>query len=244
MIKIYWLIFIVFFCFSSTGFSYEINQQTIQNLDKLVGIKYRKDGVTNLNGDYTTFENQVQKFDTPGLNCSGFVVTATRFILNSSKTVDQYRYDLNENSGVGSVYGQDWDFGRDLIMNISGKPYESILPKSESSQPDIQSAAERYGFNLHSVDNWDDVLGQIKPNKLYLLAFSRDTTIPGYKYLYYHVGILLMAPDGGIWLYHSTPDFGVHKIQMNTDSGMKMFQGEYKQKEDQVKRIMILSVKI
>lgn len=238
------LIICIFLFFHTVVYSDVIDLNEFYQINSLLGAKYRKDGVTNRFGLYTLFEKQELFFKDPGFNCSGFVLTMSRILLNNSINIDEARKDLNENSSSGSEFGQDWDFGRDLIMNITS-PYgfNIILPNSESSNSFDINAFKSLGFSLHDLENWKNIFPQIKNDKVYFVAFSRKAIASGYKYLYYHVAIIVKDSADAIWLYHATPGEGAHRIFMNSKQGMKKFQEEFKEKKGFPKKLLIIEVK-
>ena len=47
-----------------------------------LGISYRDDGTLDSQGHFTTFDQPDRFFETPGLNCSGLVVSVCRFLFD------------------------------------------------------------------------------------------------------------------------------------------------------------------
>ncbi len=85
----------------------------------LLGTPYRDDGVDDPAGRHTLFADQAKTFPDRGLNCSGFVVTASRGILGRPLPLDAMRRDRKGDSGPGAAAGEDWDFGYDLLLNVT-----------------------------------------------------------------------------------------------------------------------------
>ena len=51
-----------------------------------LGIPYRDDGALDDKGHFTTFAHPEEILDTPGLNCSGLVVSVCRYLFNKNWT--------------------------------------------------------------------------------------------------------------------------------------------------------------
>lgn len=216
------------------------NDLHVKILENFLGIAYRIDGTTTDDEFYTTFNDQNKSFKKAGLNCSGFVHTASKFLLGQSFSIDEVRKDINKNSYKNSPLGEDWDFGRDLILNIASKfPHKFINP----SDVDINSSTSD-GFLIDDMNAWKKIFKQIKKQNIYLVTFSKPTNLKGYKYLYYHVGIIIKDNNNNIFLYHATPKQGVHKTWLNFDSKMTPFFSEYKQSAKFSKKILILELQL
>ncbi|MEJ2716140.1 MAG: hypothetical protein P8182_03240, partial [Deltaproteobacteria bacterium] len=87
--------------------------------DTHLGIPYRDDGVLDSRGRFTTFNRPDEIYSTPGMNCSGLVLSVSRFLLNKNFTLTEASRDRQNNSGPGAAFGKDWDFGLDLILNLT-----------------------------------------------------------------------------------------------------------------------------
>lgn len=209
-------------------------------LAPLLGIPYRNDGVTDPTGRYTTFADPAARFGTPGLNCSGFVVTASRALLGRPLPLAAVKRDRKGDSGPNSPRGQDWDFGYDLLVNITeGLPRQVLL--SNGASPDIDAAdpAGLRGFPLHDATAWAAVLPRIRPGRLVLATLSK--MVRG-RLLFYHVGLLVADPAGRIWFYHATPGHGVHRLGIDRPAGMTALLQEFAEKHFGDKKILLLAV--
>lgn len=177
-------------------------------LDSFVGIPYRNDGGINEQGEYTLFADESRKFSSPGLNCSGFVLGAGRFIVNDNISLTNAKKDRFNDSGVGSSLGEDWDFGWDLVLNMSeGRNARLLLQDGGTANPLEYTGSNVPMIDLHAKHEWDRLMQRIHPGNLYLVDFSKPVTITGYSLLHYHVA-LLYAENEHIWMYQTTNQNG------------------------------------
>ena len=209
-------------------------------LSPLLGIPYRNDGVTDPAGRFTLFADPAATFTKPGLNCSGFVVTASRALLGRPLDIAATARDRKGDSGPTSPRGQDWDFGYDLILNITdGLPRQVLVPDGSSPNPDAADPADLRGFPLHDTTAWAAVLPRIRPGRLVLASLSK---VAGGRLLFYHVGLLVADPAGRIWFYQATPGQGVHRLELDTPAGLAALGREFAEKKFGDKRILLLAV--
>lgn len=197
-------------------------------LAPLLGQPYRDDGVDDPAGRHTLFADPTARFPAAGYNCSGFVTTASRALLHRPLPLEAVKRDRKGDSGPGSAKGEDWDFGYDLICNISeGLPRRVLLPDGTGGDPAGLDAARQRGFPLHDAVAWKAVLGQLRPGEMALATFSKD--IKGRLY-YYHVGLLVRDASGRAWFYHATPGTGVHRLELSAPAGMATLAKEFAEK--------------
>ncbi|WP_243310479.1 hypothetical protein [Fundidesulfovibrio agrisoli] len=197
--------------------------------DQLLGIPYRPDGVRDPSGRWTTFEHPEQAFAAPGLNCSGLDYTLMRLL--GATTVDprQAARDRLGDSGPGAPKGQDWDFGFDIILNLTDQLKRRwLLPQARAVSPADTGEAMR-GFPVEDRAAWKAALSQIAPNQAApsqaaLVSFSQPGRRKGYGLQHYHVGLILPDASGGRWLYQATPKSGAHKLNLASPEGMDRFQ--------------------
>ena len=209
-------------------------------LSPFLGVTYRDDGVTDPAGRFTLFADPGATFATPGFNCSGFVVTASRALLARPLPLDAVKRDRKGDSGPGSPRGQDWDFGYDLIGNITdGLPRRVLLPNGAAPDLDAADPATLRGFPLHDAAAWAAVLPRIRPGQLVLATLSKD--VAG-RLLFYHVGLLVADTAGHIWFYHATPGHGVHRLDLAAPAGMAALRAEFSEKRFGDKWILLLAV--
>ena len=127
--------------------------------------------------------------------------------------------DRNQDSGVGSSLGHDWDYGFDVIWNL----VEATEQKARLILPMQGNWDRARGFNLHKMDHWDDVLKQIKPGSIYLLSINKDTRKPGYQRIFYHVGMIIPQNAKHAWFYHATKKSNVHRMDLKSRAGLDRF---------------------
>ncbi len=208
----------------------------VKLLEPLLGIKYRVDGVTNIKEEYTVFEKPSITYKKAGFNCSGFVLAGARQLLGKSITIKEAIKDINFNSDENSSLGKDWDFGRDLILNIA-KPFKYRFLNYDDI--DINSSSSD-GIRLNDHVAWSDMFQQMKKSNIYLTTFSKRDKKD--RILYYHVGIIIKDDNSNIWLYHSTPKSGVHRVWLDFDKNMTPFKKEYPAVSSSNKKALILEL--
>lgn len=226
--------------------AYTRSQQPEALLQSFLGIPYRDDGAVDDNGLYTLFANPKARFSTPGLNCSGFVLEASRLLLRENIPLATAMRDRLGDSGPKSPLGQDWDFGWDLIMNIAeGRSPRMLLPGGKSMDPakNVLSGKMPRGFDLHAPETWQELPGRIRPGHMYLLSFSKDSSRKPYTLLHYHVGLLFRDPSGTLWLYHATGQKGsVNRRDIGSAEGRAAFLKSYANSGTVRKMIVVLEV--
>lgn len=209
-------------------------------LAPLLGTAYRDDGTTDPAGRFTLFADPAATFTTPGLNCSGFVVTACRALLGRPLALAAMVRDRKGDSGPGSPRGRDWDFGYDLILNITdGLPRRVLLPDGSRPDADAADPAGLRGFPLHDRAAWTAVLARLRPGELALAAFSK---VRDGRLLFYHVGLIVPDAAGHAWLYHATPGTGAHRLDLASPAGLAAFEKEFTEKRFGEKQILLLAV--
>ncbi len=214
------------------------NDLHVKLLEPLLDIDYRIDGVTNIKEEYTVFSDTSKIYKRAGLNCSGFVLAGARQLLGKSITISEAIKDTNQNSDKNSSLGEDWDFGRDLILNIA-KPFNHRFLNYEDIDTNSSTSD---GIRLNDHVAWSDMFKRMKKDNIYLTAFSKNVNKNGYKALYYHVGIIIKDDNSNIWLYHSTPKSGVHRVWLDFDRKMTPFKREYPENLSHDKRALILEL--
>ncbi len=222
-------------------------------LAPLLGVPYREDGALDTAGRYTLFAAPERFFTTPGLNCSGLTLQGARLLLRRELPLAAVARDRLGDSGEGAALGRDWDFGWDLIMNISeGLPRRMLLPggAQDGAEGDIARADGRFprGFDIHAPNFWPDLLPRIKAGHLYLADFSKEAGRAGpkpYVLLHYHVGLLVRAADGGIWFYHTThASRKSFRMNLATDEGKAQFLRSFSNTGAIRKMLLLIEVPI
>ncbi len=213
----------------------------IEIADTHLGIAYRDDGTLDSQGHFTAFDRQDRFFETPGLNCSGLVVSVSRFLFDKNWTLEEVTRDRQGNSGNNAQLGKDWDFGWDLIFNLTeGKPRRIIMPEPGNYTVEGSDGITLRGFDLHDSAAWQKVLSQMKPGRMYLGSISRPAPERGYRVLHYHVVLMLPDGKGGVWLYHATRRSHVHRMNISTPQGMSRFMSQFKGSRGNAKKILIV----
>ena len=176
-----------------------------QTLAAFLGIPYRFDGAVDELGRYSTFADPSRVYPTPGLNCSGLVLAASRFLLGKNITLAQAVRDRLGDSGPGSPNGEDWDFGWDLIMNISeGFSRSLLLPGGKSQDPATATGFSPRGYDIQQPATWRELPGRLEPGYLYLVSLNVDGRRKGYGLQHYHVGLIHVDGAGRAWFYQTT----------------------------------------
>jgi hypothetical protein len=203
-------------------------------------IPYRTDGATDSRGRFVTFGNPIQESPKPGLNCSGFVIDFARKALGKPFPLGAVTYDRENNSGPESRFGEDWDFGRDLILNITeGLPREFIGPIGEAGEDGFPAE----GFNLHDKSIWREVVSQLEFGKVYFASISKPWyRKKPYSLIHYHVGVILKDSESRIWLYHSTRLSRVHRYNLASLEGMAQFDFQFAQSRFGDKHILLIGI--
>ncbi|MDR2697579.1 MAG: hypothetical protein LBB40_03795 [Holophagales bacterium] len=182
------------------------------------GITFRVDGTIDEHGNYTLFSRPDNLFKEPGLNCSGFILAASRLLFRKNIPLSVAGRDRLGDSGAGAILGQDWDFGWDLILNISeGLERTLLLPGGAVADPAAGNGLSPLGFDLHSPETWRELPSRIRPNHLYFVSFNRPTKQRGYSFLHYHVGILIRTSQNDWYIYHSIKKRGVVRENLGNE---------------------------
>jgi hypothetical protein len=213
--------------------------------DTHLGIPYRDDGALDDQGRFTTFGRPDHFFDIPGLNCSGLVLSVCRFIFDKNWTLTEATRDRQGNSGQGAALGKDWDFGFDLILNLSdGVKRRVIMPDGREVNLDTADGMNLRGFRLDDRNSWTQVINQMMPGYAYFGDISKPAHQPGYKVIHYHVVIAIPDGKGAIWLYHATQRSNVHKIDINSPQGLAKFMGQFRGTRGDYKDILFVEAKL
>jgi hypothetical protein len=158
------------------------------------------------------------------LNCSGFILAASRLLFRENIPLAVATRDRLGDSGAGATLGQDWDFGWDLILNISENLERTLLlPGGAVADPAVGNGLAPLGFDLHSPETWQELSSRIRPNHLYYVSFSRPTKQNGYSLLHYHVGILIRTSEKDWYLYHSIKKSGVVRENLGNEQSRARF---------------------
>lgn len=205
-------------------------------LADLLGVPYVADAVTDGQGRWVTFADPGRSRNRPGLNCSGFVVAAARRLLGFAGSPAEAARDRQGDSGPGAHGGRDWDFGWDLVLNLSeGRPRRWLLPSGEQAVVAGDAAAE--GFAVQDAAAWRAIHPRMRAERVYLAAFLRRRAGAAFP-LYHHVALLLKGPAGSLWLYQTLPGGRVRRLEISRPEGFDRLRKMFGPRE----RIRILEV--
>lgn len=215
-------------------------------LSAFLNLPYREDGAINDAGQYTLFAAPQTVLRTPGLNCSGLVLEASRLLLRTNIPLERAVRDRLDDSGPDSPHGEDWDFGWDLLLNIAeGFPSALLLPGDATLEPAKATGFSPRGFDLHAPRTKAELLSRLRPGYLYLLSFSKDVTRKGYQMQHYHVGLVHVAPSGEAWLYQTTGKAGkANRRDISSESGWNSFIRSFANTGNVRKMLLVLEVEL
>jgi hypothetical protein len=213
-------------------------------LEAFLDLPYREDGAINEQGEYTLFADQSRRFSSPGLNCSGLVLEVARFLLGRNISLDEAMRDRLGDSGPGAPGGEDWDFGRELILNISeGFHRRFLLPDGLVANPAETTGLAPKGYEIRLDATWKELPARLRPGRLYLISFNVEGRRKGYGLQHYHVGCLHIASTGEAWLYQTTGGSGgVNRRDMKNEQGRASFRKAFADRGDARRRILVLEV--
>ncbi|MFH0958105.1 MAG: hypothetical protein V1897_05310 [Pseudomonadota bacterium] len=217
----------------------------VEIADTHVGIPYRDDGTLDDQGRFTSFDRPDRFFDTPGLNCSGLVLSVSRFLFDRNWTIDEARRDRQGNSGAGSSLGKDWDFGFDLILNLTdGVERRAVMPDNQAIDLNKADGINLRGFGIDDRQAWSRVIRQMKPGYAYFGDISKPSNELGYKLIHYHVVIAIPDGTGNVWLYHATQRSSTHKMNINSPQGLSRFMSQFRGARGDTKDILFIEAKL
>jgi hypothetical protein len=188
-------------------------------LQTLLGIPYGVDAVQDERGRWTTFTHPDKELSAPGLNCSGFVLAAACKLLGRTLSPEQATVDRQSNSGKNAALGQDWDFGWDLVMNLSeGFPRRALLPEGHVRVEGTDGLTQR-GFSMSNDTAWTKIMPRIMEGRVYLASISRKAKGSAKKIQHYHTALLLRDGKGRVWFYQTMPRGRSHRLNLSIDEG-------------------------
>jgi len=201
------------------------NASARQILDAFVGLPYRSDGAVDLAGRFVLFADPKTHFDSPGLNCSGFVVAAMRLLLREPFSLQYAKTDRLDDSGPNAAMGEDWDFGWDVLFNLlKGRFWQLVMPQGlETLDADVfaqHDGTSLRGFPLTDRRAWQQALAQMQPGSIVLADWSKPTNWKGYTLLHHHMALILPLESGERWYYHAVGKRGVERIGLHTQEGL------------------------
>lgn len=192
-----------------------VAQSPVDRLGPLLGIPYRVDGVEDARGRFVTFAAPEVPRATAGLNCSGLVVGAARRLLGYTGDPAPAARDRLGDSGAGAPRGADWDFGWDLVLNLSeGLDRQWLTP--EGPRPLAEDAGRVRGFGVHEAPAWEALRPRLRSERVYLVVFNRGQ---GARMRHHHVGVVLKA-GARVWFYQTLPGGRAHRLDLASPPGM------------------------
>lgn len=211
-------------------------------LTLFLGIPYRPDGMINDFGQYALFRTPDTPLPLPGLNCSGFVLAASRLLTRTNiPTADAVRDRLND-SGPASPLGHDWDFGFDLIMNIAEAAHGAlVLPHGDV--PAGISGRNAAAWDPHAGTFAAELFPRLRPGFFYLTSFSRHATPGAPARLHYHVGLICPGASGALWHYSTTrAGKAVIRLDLADPAGLAQFRHSFRNTKNSLKRLTIIAI--
>ncbi|UQZ89986.1 hypothetical protein C4J81_12540 [Deltaproteobacteria bacterium Smac51] len=216
-------------------------------LEKFIGVPFRVDGALNLAGQWVTFNQPETPLKGPGFNCSGFTVAAARELLGEDFPLNTVGADRQGDSGPGSPLGHDWDFGLDLILNLSQNHPRRFLPPqpvTDADQPPLfplrPGRALGWGLDIQSPE-LEGLLRQLRPGHFAFFVFSKPSGHFPAGVSYYHVGIII--PDNsGIWLYHTTRQSRTYRLNLGDPAGMSRLRRSFPAIKGGERRVFMVEV--
>jgi len=185
------------------------------DLQDLLGIPYVEDGVQDEGGRWTTFGHPEKESHRPGLNCSGFVVATARRLLAGKLSLEQITRDRLGDSGPSASRGKDWDFGRDLVLNLSeGCARRWFLP--EGTRSVREDGIGPQGFPIQDLEAWSRIFPRMQRNRIYLATLWR-AQLKGPRH--HNVALLLRDTHGRVWFYQTLPRGRSHRLGISAPLG-------------------------
>lgn len=190
-------------------------------LRELLSIAYVNDEVRDETGRWTFFAHPETTAPGPGLNCSGFVLTAAERLLGRTQTLAEATRDRFGDSGDDAPLGKDWDFGFDLVMNLSeGLPRVALLPGRDQQLDGLDGKALR-GFPIDDTAAWKQIFPRIREGRVYLASLSRHF---GKGLQHHHVALLLRDTANRVWFYQTLPKGRSHRLDLTSPEGYARLQ--------------------
>lgn len=215
-------------------------------INPLLGIPYTSDGTQNASGQYCTFTQPRLQLKNPGLNCSGFVYTAFRNLAKHDISLEDATLDRLNDSSPSAFHGRDWDFGWDLILNLSeGFARHWMLPEGRRDVSDGEAKSVQ-GFPTQNREAWAKVRPHILSEHLYLATFTRwsksrlVSTTGKAIFQHHHVALLLKDEKGQVWIYQTLPKGRSHRLNLSSRWGMDRLSTMFGKSS----RILILEVEL
>jgi hypothetical protein len=226
-------------CFSAVALGQVVDSRPprdqTSSIQDLLGIPYVPDGALDEQGRWTLFSRQDLVLRHPGLNCSGLTIALAQRLLGPRSTLERATRDRLGDSGKNSRLGQDWDFGWDLVLNLSDGLARTVLLPSGPGGIEGDGTSLR-GFASDDASAWTRLLPRLRSDRVYLATLSRER--PGHRVQHYHTAVLLRDGKGAVWFYQTLPEGLSHRLNLSSSRGMERMQGMF----GSGKRILVLEV--
>jgi hypothetical protein len=196
-------------------------------LKPFLGLPYRADGAADQDGRWVLWSKPEAAYASPGLNCSGFTLAAVRSLLGDNISLKRASADRQGDSGPGSEYGEDWDFGLDLILNLSEGRRLGLYPPPSGPALSQNRAGRAVGWGEDINGPGMPLLLSALPPGLYLAVISKPDRRFAGGLSYYHDGLLLASQGGSAWFYHSGPKGGVQRWNLRSPEGLSALRRFY-----------------
>ncbi|MDR1677842.1 MAG: hypothetical protein LBS44_05555 [Deltaproteobacteria bacterium] len=209
-------------------------------LQVFMSLPYREDGVVTDDGRWATWNAPDHTLTGPGFNCSGYLLEVIRHLSHRNISLNEANFDRGGDSGPDSEYGLDWDYGLDIILNLSGANFSQLIPPSPDNTHQINSKGrpEGLGLDINGPD-FPAMMQSLEPDNIYLFAISKpDRRFKG-GLSYYHVGMLHTDKAGNIWVYQSTKRTGVHRLNLNNPGGIATIRRYFPPIKNAQRRIVL-----
>ena len=240
---------LLFFSAPLTLAAQDIEQQKpkspIEIANEFLGMPFRVDGAQNERGQWVIWQKPNEILPSPGFNCSGFTLAAARQLLHKNFTLAEAKLDRLNDSGPQAPWGEDWDFGLDLILNLSQNHHGKIYPSPPldcASRSLENGVALGLGLNIHDK-NFTHFLQELPKEQIYFFAISK----PDYKFKgrlsYYHVGLIIPAGSNELWFYHATKKGGVNRLNILSPKGLASLQKHFPPVKSGQRRIVLVGIK-
>lgn len=168
------------------------------------------------------------------------MVAFARLALNAPYPLAEVVKDRLNDSGANAAWGEDWDFGRDLILNLTeGRKVYAVNPQGYNGKI-WSDGLPLTGFSLHNQGMLDEVLSRLKAGQLYFVVVSKPwRKKKPYRLLHYHVGLFIPVDDA-VYFYHSSKLSGTHGYIISSSQGRRRFQYQFKQSAFGDKKLLVL----
>jgi hypothetical protein len=184
-----------------------------------VGFPFRADGTVSDDGRWIFWQKPDETLQSPGFNCSGFVLSAVRHLTGINITLEAASFDRDNDSGPESPAGRDWDFGLDFLLNLASPDQLMPTPDGPKAVSGPNGRNFGWGADIHST-LFEEILSSLKPDNIYLLVISKPDRRFKIDVSYYHVALIHADAKGHQWIYQATARAGVHRLDLATKAGL------------------------